>query len=193
MSQVNKQPGFDIKPAGPISNEFLARNIHTFQHAANFVQQLPYGRNTDKTNLKAVFTDNCGTCSTKHALLKTLADENNFDGFELVIGLFKMNATNTPRVANTLKTNGLEYIPEAHCYLKSGQEISDFTGPGFHPSNYANDLLEEKIISPDQITAFKVAYQKNYLESWITKNKINITMENLWTIREQCIVDLGQL
>jgi hypothetical protein len=183
-------PDFTITSDEIISTAFLDRNIYTFSEAAEFVKHLPYGRNTDKTNLLTVFSDNCGTCSTKHALLKTLAGENNFNEFDLVIGLFKMNATNTPRVAATLKSNGLDYIPEAHCYLKSGNQISDFTGPRFHPSKYVNDLLEEKIISPGQITDFKVAYQKNYFEGWIVENQIDLTIEKLWAIREQCIRDL---
>ena len=67
MQQI---PEFKIEQNGEISKEFLSRNILTFSQAALFVSQLPYGRNQNKNNLLTVFTDNCGTCSTKHALLK---------------------------------------------------------------------------------------------------------------------------
>lgn len=30
-----------------------------------------------------------------------------------------MNENNTPKIENTLSKVGLEYIPEAHCYLKN--------------------------------------------------------------------------
>jgi hypothetical protein len=76
---MTNQPDFDIKSKGEISIEFLDRNILTFNQALLFIRQIPYGRNPDKYNLASVFTDNFGTCSTKHALLKRLADENNFE------------------------------------------------------------------------------------------------------------------
>ncbi|MFN6341326.1 MAG: hypothetical protein ACK4Y6_02890, partial [Bacteroidota bacterium] len=75
---MTNQLDFEIKSKGQISKEFIDRNIFTFNQASIFVRQLAYGRNADKNNLTSVFTDNCGTCSTKHALLKKLADENNF-------------------------------------------------------------------------------------------------------------------
>ncbi len=90
------QPDFDIKSTGRISKEFVDRNILTFNQAALFIKELAYGRNPDKVNLVSVFTDNCGTCSTKHALLKRLADENNFETVKLIVGLFKMNKNSRP-------------------------------------------------------------------------------------------------
>jgi hypothetical protein len=109
---------FDIKPIGIISNKFLSHHIYTFDEATKFVRQLPYGRNNDKTDLTTIFYDNCGTCSTKHAILKQLANENNFNDLKLILGLFRMNAINTPKISETLKKSKLVYIPEAHNYLK---------------------------------------------------------------------------
>ncbi len=100
---MTNQPDFDIKSKGQISKEFIDRNIVTFNKAALFVRQLAYGRNADKNNLASVFADNCGTCSTKHALLKRLADENNFEKVKLIVGLFKMNKENTPEISVTLQ------------------------------------------------------------------------------------------
>ncbi|MDQ3111097.1 MAG: hypothetical protein M3R17_14485 [Bacteroidota bacterium] len=188
---MKNKPGFDIKPDGPISKEFLDRNIQTFTEAAEFVQHLPYHRNKNKTDLSTVFTDNCGTCSTKHGVLKLLANENNFEGLELVIGLFKMNATNTPAIAKTLEENQLDYIPEAHCYLKFNNEIMDFTKPDFKPANYINELIEEFIIAPTQVNDFKVSYHKDYLTKWLAENKTRLSPDEIWAIREQCIRDLS--
>ena len=124
-------PDFQITSSDRISAAFLARNIYTFQQAAAFIQQLPYRRNSNKNDLLTVFTDNCGTCSTKHAVLKMLADENNFETFELVIGLFRMNAVNTSPVAETLHSNHLDYIPEAHCLSQIGSGDTGFHKAGF--------------------------------------------------------------
>src|SRR6478609_6372821 len=130
---------FDIHASGIVSNECIQRNLHSFSAAATFIKGLPYGRNADKLNLTTVFADNCGTCSTKHALLKLLAEENGFDGLQLTMGLFKMNGSNTPEIAKRLLANGLEYIPEAHCYLKYNDKIMDFTSWNASPVDFVND------------------------------------------------------
>lgn len=183
-------PNFNIIAEDKISNEFRKRNITTFQAATEWVKQLPYGRNKDKNNLVTVFSDNKGTCSTKHALLKNLATENNFEDIELVMGLFKMNKVNTPKIAGTLDKYGISYIPEAHNYLKFRGEILDFTKPGFPAPGFANDLIEEIAIMPDQITAFKIEYHKKFLIDWIRKEGLKLSLDELWNIREQCIADL---
>lgn len=186
------QPDFDIKSMGQISKEFTDRNIVTFKQASLFIKQLAYGRNADKNNLATVFTDNCGTCSTKHALLKRLADENEFEKVKLIVGLFKMNKKNTPQVSSTLQKYNLEYIPEAHCYLKFEDQIIDLTKLNSKPTDFLDELIEEIEIIPEQITDFKVNYHKNYLASWLDKNKqINLSLNDLWKIREECIQKLS--
>ena len=189
---MTNQPDFDIKSTGRISKEFVDRNILTFNQATLFVKELAYGRNADKTNLASVFADNCGTCSTKHALLKRLADENNFETVKLIVGLFRMNKVNTPEISATLLQNNLEYIPEAHCYLKFENQILDFTKINSKPTDFLGDLIEESEILPEQITDYKVNYHKNYLITWLDNNKqIKLSLNDIWRIREQCIQDLA--
>lgn len=189
---MTNQPDFDIKSTQRISKEFVERNILTFNQAVLFVRQLTYGRNKDKNNLASVFSDNCGTCSTKHALLKRLADENNFEKVKLIVGLFKMNEKNTPEISATLLQNKLEYIPEAHCYLQFEDQILDLTKINSKPTDFLDDLIEEIEISPEQITDYKVHYHKNYLITWLDNNKqINLSLNDIWKIREQCIQDLA--
>lgn len=189
---MTNQPDFDIKSWERISREFVERNILTFNEAVLFVRQLKYGRNEDKNNLASVFADNCGTCSTKHALLKRLADENNFGKIKLFLGIFKMNEKNTPEISATLLQNKLEYLPEAHCYLKFEGQILDFTKINTKPTAFLGDLVEEIEISPEQITDYKVNYHKNYLAAWLADNKqLNFTLAEIWKIREQCIQDLA--
>ena len=186
-------PNFDIKPNGEISNEFLERNILTFKSATDFITKLNYGRNADKNDLKTLFADNCGTCSTKHALLKQLADENGFEEIKLVIGIFKMNSKNTSEISQTLKRNKLEFMPEAHNYLKYKNAIFDFTKVGAKPSDFENDLIEEIEILPKQISSFKVEYHKKHLQDWLEKNEdIKFDLDELWKIREECIGDLAR-
>ncbi|MBK7223958.1 MAG: hypothetical protein IPH96_00450 [Saprospiraceae bacterium] len=104
-----------------------------------------------------------------------------------------MNKINTPTISETLSKNNWNYIPEAHCYLKFDDQILDCTKTNSHPNDFINDLIEELEIAPDQITDFKVNYHKRYLLNWLKENKqLNLTLEQLWNIREQCIKDLFQ-
>src|SRR6218665_3494196 len=103
-------PDFNIQPKGKISQEFLKRNIETFHKATEYIQSLHYGRNSNKDKLETIFKDIKGTCSTKHAVLKKLANENEFINIKLILGIFKMKAENTPKISKTLKNYNLDYI-----------------------------------------------------------------------------------
>jgi hypothetical protein len=182
---------FEIHSVGVVAYGFLERGFHSFNDASLWVKNLPYKRNKDKTNPMAVFEDNCGTCSTKHALLKMLADEHTVDTLKLLVGIFKMNGSNTPKVARTLAKNNLAYMPEAHSYLKWHDQILDFTTSASKPSDFESDLLQEIEILPHQIADFKVEYHKQFLSRWLTQLPFQISLPELWAIREQCIADLS--
>lgn len=68
---------FDITPTGEVSREFLTHGLVHFRQAAQFVKQLPYGRNTDRSDYRLVLSEGRGTCSTKHALLASYVWNNS--------------------------------------------------------------------------------------------------------------------
>ncbi len=183
---------FEITDAGLISQLFLSVGMTTFLQAAEYIKQLPYGRNANKRNLATIFSDQCGTCSTKHAVLKVLADENRISGLHLMIGMYRMNAKNTPPVAEVLSQFNLEYIPEAHCYLRFGDLILDYTKYGDKLFEFLPDLLEEKVITPEQIVDYKVNFHQWFMENWLIENpQLTYNLKELWTIRERCIQAIG--
>lgn len=191
LAKEAKTPDFSLDSDGRISSAFRNLGITAFIRACNYIAELPYERNSDKNDLLCVLKDKKGTCSTKHAVLLRLAEENNFRELQLVIGLFKMNAQNTPKVAGTLGKFNLDYIPEAHNYLKYQGTILDYTGHGFSPEKYEAGLLAEKEIAPDQITDYKVAWQKEFIRTWLSDYKeIPYSLSEIWAIREECIRDL---
>ena len=175
---------------GKISKAFHNMAIETFQQASNWVKTLPYRRNLNKDNESALFEEHCGTCSTKHALLKRLATENGNTEIRLMLGIFKMNAKNTPAVKDILKEYNLKYIPEAHNYLRACNYLMDYTGIGVNEAKFELDLLAETEISPNQITDFKVRYHRDFLKAWIKENNIPYSLDELWNIREKCIAEI---
>ncbi|HTN16190.1 MAG TPA: hypothetical protein VL092_00810 [Chitinophagaceae bacterium] len=184
-------PQLLISSNGPASGSFRKRSILCFEDAAAYVRSLPYKRNGNKDNLCTVLSDGYGTCSTKHALLRQLAAENGWNDFRLMLCIFRMNAVNTPPVAHTLEKYHLPYMPEAHCYLRINGAIWDGTTASGGAGNFVQELLLEKEIEPEQITDFKVAFHKDFLQQWLAAHtELPNTLDELFRIREQCIKDL---
>jgi hypothetical protein len=185
---------FKIVHGGIVSDRFKEAGVEDFEGAANYIRQLPYGRNANKLDLMTAFTDGCGTCSTKHALLKLLANEQGVgDELQLVMGIIKMNAGNTPRVKHILEQYNLPYIPEAHMYLKLNGEVLDYTAASFATSGHDKaDVISETSIEPHQITDYKVSYQKAFMKQWLAEHpEIPYSLDELFAIREACIKALG--
>ena len=181
---------FNIKPKGPISMAFLDDGMNDFYQATQFVKFLPYKRNLDKNNPLAVIKEKIGTCSTKHALLKRLADENKIHELKLMQGIFKMNGTNVPAIKKVLDPTTLDYIPEAHNYFRLNNRLLDFTKPNFPLKDFDSFLLDEIEVEADQTNEFKINYFKSFLKKWLKQNNLTYSNEELWEIREACIRSL---
>ncbi|MGG5576126.1 hypothetical protein ACPDHL_02140 [Myroides sp. C15-4] len=180
---------FEIKNKGEVSNEFLKVGVQDFKSACKFISLLPYKRNKNKENILCVFEDNAGTCSTKHSTLRKLALENNKPEIKLMLGIFKMDTNYAPKIKNTLELNKLDYIPEAHNYLKIGSAYFDFTNFNSSYSEVENLLLFETEIEFNEINHHKIQKHKEFLSNWI-KDKPHFNLEQIWIIRESCITDL---
>lgn len=166
-------------------------DIYCFDEAAEFVKNLPYKRNPEKENMFCVFDDNGGTCSTKHALLKKLADENGEKELKLMLGIFRMNGKNTPKISSVLEKYHLKEIPEAHNYLKFKSLIIDCTNSQSSSADFVDDLVEETEIAPYEITDFKIKYHQNFIKNYLEENpEIPFDIDEFWKIREECIAEL---
>ncbi len=65
-------PNITLEGLKQITSYFLALGITDFYQAIDYVHQLPYGRNSDRTNYLQVLSEKHGACSTKHALIAEL-------------------------------------------------------------------------------------------------------------------------
>lgn len=156
------------------------------------VKHIPYGRNANRFDFSLLISENKGTCSTKHAFLKDYADKNKIQNVKLYIGIFKINEENTSKIFPLLFENQINYIPEAHCYLKvDGIPLDITTSESFY-AKIKNDILEEIEIEPIQVANYKVNYHKDFLKKWIIETNQNKTFNEIWTIREKCIQKLSE-
>ena len=163
-----------------------------FENLIETVKNIPYGRNANREDFSLLITENKGTCSSKHAFLKDYASKNNIKNVSLFIGIYKMNEKNT-KIGLILKDNNLEYLPEAHCYLKVNGNVMDVTSKESNFENLKNDILEEIEIKAHQVSEFKIKYHQDFIKKWIINNQINYKFEDIWKIREQCIAKLSEL
>ena len=169
-----------------------SKGIETWNELTEFIKNLPYGRNTNRTDFELVLFEQKGTCSSKHALLKSIADYNNVPNIELIIGIYRMTESNTPKIGTELTDNSIEFIPEAHCYLKINGIRTDLTSEQSEFKKIEKDIIQEKLIEPNQVAEFKVGYHKNFIDNWLKESNSKFDFEHIWRIREKCIRNLTE-
>lgn len=173
-----------------LTQSIIKLDIKTWPQLCNHVKDLPYGRNKNRFDFDLVITEAKGSCSSKHALLKKVADINKIPNIKLILGIYKMDNINTPNIGFALSENNIDFLPEAHCYLKINNKRIDYTSKESNISLIENNILEEVEITPDQVVDFKVTYHKEYLNNWLKSSSINFDFNQIWLIREQCIENL---
>lgn len=174
----------------PISQYFVAMNLLHWTEVMAYIQKLPYGRNSNRTELDLVFFEKKGTCSSKHAFLKKLADLNKIPHIKLILSIYKMNQKNTSRIGKTLAEYNIDYLPEAHCYLKINGHAKDLTTIDSNIEAIQDDILFEEEITPKDVIHYKVAKHKSFIKNWIKENNIQYSFDKIWGIREQCIKNI---
>jgi len=174
----------------PLTQQICLLGINSWEDLLIYVKNIPYGRNINREDLSLVLKENKGTCSSKHAFLKEVADQNLIPNIKLVIGIYKMNEVNT-KIGTILTDNNIDFIPEAHCYLKIDKVRIDCTTPKSDFAKIEKDLIEEIEIKPFQVGKFKIEYHQNFIKRWLSDTNAVVTFEELWAVREQCIAFLS--
>ncbi len=186
-------PDIPLQPGGQTAADFIARGITDFRAAGRYLHHLPYGRNADRSDFRLVLPEGRGTCSTKHALLAALAREQDLP-VVLTLGIYEMHERNTPGVGVVLDRYGLQYLPEAHCYLRHEGTRIDITRSGAEPTDPIDRFLHEEAIVPAQIGDYKVQLHQRFLRSWIANTDVvsGRSFAEVWKIREEGIAALAQ-
>lgn len=94
---IERLPSVALHAERPLGLRFAALGLSDYRESARHVRNLPYGRNSDRSEWRLVLQEGRGTCSTKHALLAELARENSLP-VALVLGVYEMDGANTPGV-----------------------------------------------------------------------------------------------
>ena len=179
-------PDVPLNDHGEVGARFWNVGVRDYRSAARYVKDLPYGRNSDRSDYRLVLDEARGTCSTKHALLAALAREHGVP-VGLRLGVYLMDGRNTPGVGPVLLRHGLDALPEAHCYLAYREAHVDVTRA---QARIPGPFLREETIAPGQIGAYKVESHRAFLRAWATQHGLDPDL--VWLAREECIVALSE-
>lgn len=174
---------------GPTGVMFALRGIASLEHAAKYVETLPYGRTTEPDQPLSVLRESRGTCTLKHALLKLAAEEAGAIDVALMLGVFEMSDFTTPGIGHVLEKFGLKCVPEAHCYLAIQGDRFDFTGLPSGPESPFAHLLVEESLSVDVLLKNKARRHQAIVEVWARDRQFDPA--NVWSAREACIQELA--
>jgi hypothetical protein len=109
-------PDKPILDNGPMAQPFLKMGINDFQHACRYVHELPYGYNSDREDPMILFKQKMGSCTTKHAVIATLAAELGI-AIDKYIGIYAMTEALVTGTKPILDRYNLPYLPMVHCFL----------------------------------------------------------------------------
>lgn len=126
MDELTIFPNKPISDVGVISKKFLSLGISSFIDACRYVHSLPYGYNSDRDDLMILFKENKGTCTTKHAVIATLAAELSLP-IEKNVGIYAMTEEIVTGTNEILKKYAVPYVPMIHCFLVYGEYRVDLS------------------------------------------------------------------
>jgi hypothetical protein len=187
---------FDLLPNGTISSEygeysrkFLELGVSDFKGACMYVHNLEYGYNSNKDDKWILFKENKGSCTTKHAVIATLADELGIP-LHKHVGVYKFNEDICKGAGKITEKYSLPYIPMVHCFLVYKNNRFDLTEGNFNGKKRSIDsFIHEKEVIPfitriDEYKLYKDIVEKYVLPSEEMKG---LKMRTILKGREEAI------
>ncbi|MCB2147514.1 MAG: hypothetical protein KQI81_13645 [Deltaproteobacteria bacterium] len=169
MDKYSVFPDQPIAPSGEVSRRFLSLGIRTFQEACRHVHELPYGYNSNRDDLMILFKEKLGTCTTKHAVIATLAAELKLP-IHKNIGIYAMTESIVTGTDSILNTYGLPYVPMIHCFLTDGDHRVDLTEGNANGKNRSiDDFLFTETVTPNISGKDEYLKYRNALKEHILK------------------------
>jgi len=161
-------PNPTINKKGIISNSFINLKIKNFWDACMYVHEVPYGYNSTPDDILILFKEGYGSCTTKHAVIATLAEELDIAVYKM-IGIYAMNDDIVTGTNLILDKYHLPYLPMIHCFLIYDTYRVDLTEDNNNGKNRSIEefLVTEKVIpnisEKDEYLLYKKALKNHIL------------------------------
>ena len=171
MDKLTVFPEKTLSSAGTISSQFLSLGINSFIDACRYVHELPYGYNSDRDDLMILFKENKGTCTTKHAVISTLAIELSLP-VEKHVGIYAMTEDIITGSYEIQKKYNLPYVPMIHCFLVYGQYKVDLSEGNNNGKNRSiEEFLYTRRVEPNISAKAEYLLYRNALKEFILPRK----------------------
>jgi hypothetical protein len=155
-------PERGILEGGAVSDTFRSLGIHSFLEACRYVNELPYGYNSDRDDLMILFKEKMGSCTTKHAVVATLAAELGLP-ITRGVGIYPMTEAIVTGTDKILAQYSLPYVPMIHCFLEYKDYRVDLTEGNRNGKNRPiddflyKDRVEATISAKDEYMIYRKA------------------------------------
>jgi hypothetical protein len=140
MEHYSRFAETDLIGPGIVTRQFLDLGIASFHEACRWVHELPYGYNSDRDDMMTLFSEAMGSCTTKHAVIATLAVELDLPVGKR-IGVYPMTEDLVTGTGRILEQYGLPYLPMVHCFLAGGDVRVDLTEGNHNGKNRGLDTF----------------------------------------------------
>ena len=148
MEHYTILPDKMIVGQGPMVRTFLNMGVKEFRDACRYVHELPYGYNSDRDDLMILFKENMGSCTTKHAVIATLAAELEIP-IDKYIGIYAMTEALVTGTKTILDRYILPYLPMVHCFLVfEGRRVDLSQGNRNGKNGLIDDFLYTQKVTP---------------------------------------------
>jgi len=142
-------PNLSILKKGIVSEKFINLKIKNFWDACSYVHDLPYGYNSTTEDILILFKEGFGSCTTKHAVIATFAEELNIPVYKM-IGIYAMTEDIVTGTNQILEKYHLPYLPMIHCFLIYDSYKVDLTERNNNGKNRSiEEFLFTEIVIPN--------------------------------------------
>jgi hypothetical protein len=179
-------PDKKILPGKFISEIFLDLGINRFSDACGYVHKLPYGYNTNREDLLILFKEKMGSCTTKHAVIATLAEELALP-IKKSIAIYAMTEELVTGTHLILEKYALPYLPMIHCVLTYQMISVDLTEGNQNGKNRPiQDFLFTQVVTPNISAKEEYLIYRNVLTEQILERQDmkGITIKQILQARE---------
>jgi hypothetical protein len=171
MESYTVFPNSSIQNKGIISITFVNLKIKNFWDACKYVHELPYGYNSTTEDILILFKEGYGSCTTKHAVIVTLAEELSI-AVHKNIGIYAMNEDIVTGTNQILEKYHLPYLPMIHCFLVYNSFHVDLTEGNNNGKNRSiEEFLFTKKVIPNYSEKDEYFLYKNALKDSILLRK----------------------
>ncbi|MBN1802174.1 MAG: hypothetical protein JW891_11745 [Candidatus Lokiarchaeota archaeon] len=172
MDSYDYLPDAEIVISGPMSKKFIQMGVKSFKEACLLVHEMDYGYNSNKDDEMILFKEKKGTCTTKHGVIATLAEELNIP-LRKHVGVYRFTEEISNGAGEIVERYKIPYIPITHCFLVFNNHRFDLT----EGNNNGKKTTIEEFIHEEEVEPFISQKDEYLLLKRVLKEKIGPSKE----------------